>query len=436
SSESGAVQLLAEQPARDGHAPPVRLRQPPIDHDLPQAERVEVFAESDAAVRVRRLLGRAIQGDGSQGRRRLVPAVDRPARAVGRDAREPPDHGSQIPQHAGAAAGSIDEPRQGVHLAGPGILETHPQIRQLESSPGLVGERDVRNETSGGADPPEDRPLFARLEFQPGGGDLQVDLAARVLQMQLEVSADEPAVVPQGDAGLVLGEQQEPRILDSARRQDEDAGSNREAAVGEDADAESSHLRAPLAGVETQGVGVEVDAEISGPLQLGLVLAAEPRGRGLLEDPADEMRPVERLGYAARREAPLGELVARRAEPEDALRPTIPRVELGDRERPAGVRDALALLEIQRGGQVAPDPAPMVGGAPEIAKTRVRKALVRPPDDAAVIEVLRGPIRLGAPALQQHRAEPGIDELAGQCDARGPPAYDADLGLDLGSVRH
>jgi hypothetical protein len=101
----------------------------PIDDDLSQAKDVEVFAKSNAAIRIRHLLGRAIQRNGRHRRWGLISAIDHPACEVCRDAREFPYYGTQIAQNVCAVIGSMDEPHQRIDFGDPGVLEAQAHIR-------------------------------------------------------------------------------------------------------------------------------------------------------------------------------------------------------------------------------------------------------------------------------------------------------------------
>src|ERR1700726_4339787 len=76
SAESATAQLRSQQPVPRGHTALIFRRQSPIDDDLLQAKHVEVFAKSNAAIRIRHLLGRAIQGNGCHRRWGFISAID------------------------------------------------------------------------------------------------------------------------------------------------------------------------------------------------------------------------------------------------------------------------------------------------------------------------------------------------------------------------
>src|ERR1700733_2273261 len=142
------------------------------------------------------------------------------------------------------------------------------------------------------------------------------------------------------------------------------------------------------------------------------------------------MRAAERLGNIARRDAPIGKFITVRTQFEDRLRAPIPRLEIGQREWPAGIRDSLTRFEIKRSWQIAPNSAPVVGGAAEVTKPRSREQVIRSSDIAAGVQILRVLLRLGAAAFQQDHAEPGVGELPRQSNSRGACAYNTHFGFD------
>src|SRR5208337_2217684 len=175
-----------------------------VDDDLSQAEHVEVFAKSNAAVRIRHLLGRANQGNGRHRRGGLVSAIDHPACDVRRDAREFPYHRSQILPNVCTAIGSIDEPPQRIDLGNLGVLEPGAEIRQLELALGFVGKAYVGYKAPRDAKAMVSCAVFASLERQIRIVVFEDDDAARVFQMEHEEPTDETVIVAQANASLAL----------------------------------------------------------------------------------------------------------------------------------------------------------------------------------------------------------------------------------------
>ena len=76
----------------------------------------------------------------------------------------------------------------------------------------------------------------------------------------------------------------------------------------------------------------------------------------------------------------------------------------------------------------------MIGGAAEVVERRCLEGEVREPDVLAAIEILHPRIELEAAALEQQDFERSVGELAGDGDAGGAGADDAEVTLEDGSV--
>src|SRR5215469_15650529 len=92
SAESATAQLRSQQPVRSSYTALIFRHQSPIDADLSQAKHVEVFAKSNAAIRIRHLLGRANQRNGRDRHRWPISAISYVACDVCRHDREFPYH--------------------------------------------------------------------------------------------------------------------------------------------------------------------------------------------------------------------------------------------------------------------------------------------------------------------------------------------------------
>jgi hypothetical protein len=147
------------------------------------------------------------------------------------------------------------------------------------------------------------------------------DDAARVFQMEHVEPTDEVVLVSQANARLALGQQQQTRIFDSAGRKNVYA-------IGKDANIELSRGSAIVAGVKTQRIGVQVNAQIPCFAQFGRIFRTKSRSRALLQNLANEMRALERLGNIARCDALIGKGITIRTEFEDRLCAPIPRLQI------------------------------------------------------------------------------------------------------------
>jgi hypothetical protein len=165
-------------------------------------------------------------------------------------------------QHLCAMSGSLDELRQRVDLRYPWVLEAQAHTRQLELTLGLVGKSYVGYKALNAAKPPEACAIFASLEHQIHVWICKIDYAAGVFQMEHEEPTDEIVLVSQAKASIALRQQKQARVFNSAGSKNVYSGPNRKATVGKDADVELADGSATVAGIKTQRIRTQINAQV------------------------------------------------------------------------------------------------------------------------------------------------------------------------------
>ncbi len=122
---------------------------------------------------------------------------------------------------------------------------------------------------------------------------------------------------------------------------------------------------------------------------------------------------------------PVGRVEILRAELQQFMGTRVVRRQFVETERPAAVRDPVALVEVPRIERAAPA-APAVAAAAEVAAARAVRERIGKPDVFAAIEVAGFVIRPEAPAFEHAGVDPGPRHLQRKRNAGHTSADDAD----------
>ena len=168
--------------------------------------------------------------------------------------------------------------------------------------------------------------------------------------------------------------------------------------------------------------------------QFAAIAFAEMGGRTEMHEP--DLHPAgDRVGQRLTGDAlPVSLVVeSRRRDLDEIAGPFVIRQQRLPAERPAAVRDPVALLEVDRVQRPA-KAAPMIGAAAEKAQP-MGDHRVRNTHTLAVVKRLRPGFRLQAARLDQAHPGRGTVESTRQADTGGTAADDRDIGLEPAQVR-
>ncbi len=160
-------------------------------------------------------------------------------------------------------------------------------------------------------------------------------------------------------------------------------------------------------------------------------------GAAELEHDRPDALALEGESRAAARVFPAGGLVIERPNTEDLVGAAVVGLERFIPERPAAIRDPVALFEVDGLERAQPQADAVVGRqAPELAvpaeapQARVIEPFVGQADVLAARQRLHGAVDLEPAPFEQADAETFAHQLSRQRDPRRAGADDADVGVD------
>src|SRR4030081_2933936 len=126
------------------------------------------------------------------------------------------------------------------------------------------------------------KPVPRPLAMRPNPGAVDA-------RMVHEKAPDEAVMIAEAvRPPLARAYQHQAGVLDSACREYEYLGRHARAPSRQRRDPDGAHLAPTIVRVDVDGIGVEVNRDVGGPLQLIEVVAAEPDGRTELRDPVND----------------------------------------------------------------------------------------------------------------------------------------------------
>ena len=273
----------------------------------------------------------------------------------------------------------------------------------------------------------------------------KVDDTVQEAGVILEVATNQVIAVADAGALLTVGGQQQAGILDTARGQHEDLGLDGGRHALQGADLGAFHRAAPRVALQLDDVGLDVDLDVLGRLELATIGFAHLQRRTVLGDDLFNLLGVEGVAGGLGRQSlggtmgglagiahPVGRVVIVGRDLQDGMRALVERLQVCTTDGPAAGIHPRAMLERALIPRTA-ETAPTVAAATQEAAASAIGEVVGDAHAGPPVKVGSGFITGKAAALKHDGVDAGFLQLQRHGDACSAAADDTDLGLNDGA---